>query len=56
MKLIIDISEDTYNAIVKPFSKFIGQRVYKSVITDACVSIARGIPYNEKREEIIEND
>lgn len=55
MKLIIDISEETYNSIKKPFLVISGQRAYKSVITNACIAIARGIPY-DKKERLIEND
>lgn len=44
MKLVIDIDEETYKAIVKPFIKIEGQRACKSVITKACISIAKGKP------------
>ena len=45
--LVISISEETYNALVKPFKKVEGQRLCKSVITDACISIINGIPLSE---------
>lgn len=51
MKLVIDISEETYKAIKKPFSVFKGQRTCKSVITDACVAVATGKPYKALDQE-----
>ena len=47
MLLVIDIDEEIYNAIVKPFRKIEGQRSCKSVITKACISIANGRPLSE---------
>lgn len=46
MLLVINISKETYNAIIN-FKKVEGQRSCKSVITDACISIANGIPLSE---------
>ena len=48
MKLVIDISEETYKAIMKPFSTFKEQRTHKSVITEACIAIANGKPQEPK--------
>lgn len=48
MKLVIDISEETYKAIMKPFSTFKEQRTHKSVITEACIAIANGKPQEQK--------
>lgn len=48
MKLVIDISEETYKAIMKPFRPFKEQRTHKSVITEACIAIANGKPQEQK--------
>lgn len=60
MILVIDISEETYNAIVKPFRKIGEQCTHKSPITDACISIAHGkllseILYTNSWEEHVNN-